>query len=90
VPGTFEAHAARAAVDPDEFDDDAKNGLAIRNACATEGPYRVCGAAVELVVNRAYPALMHLVFEHEDDCPVTRDPYDWREVFTPDEDPPAP
>ena len=73
---------------PDELDEAAKNGLAIRNACATEGRCPVCGAVGEVIGDRELPWLKHLVFQHEDDCPVTLDDYDWREVFKPDKDPP--
>jgi hypothetical protein len=64
---------------PDELDEELKNGLAIRNACATGGRCPVCGVTPELHVDRA--GIHHLVFCHEDGCPVTRDPYDWRELF---------
>lgn len=59
---------------PDELDEAVKDGLAIRNACAVEGRCPVCGVEPELRVTRELPRVVHLVFRHEDDCPVLRDP----------------
>jgi hypothetical protein len=58
---------------PDDAPEQLKNALAIRNACATEGVCPDCGV-VGVVVADELPGLFHLVFRHEDDCAVLRDP----------------
>jgi hypothetical protein len=52
---------------------DRKNGFALRNACATEGKCPACGAVGELHADATHDGLFHLVFQHEDWCPVLTD-----------------
>jgi hypothetical protein len=59
---------------PDDLDDAKKNVLAIRNACATEGRCPDCGAVGAVQPDATLPGLFHLIFRHEDDCRVLRDP----------------
>jgi hypothetical protein len=58
---------------PDELDPAAKNALAIRNACTTEGFCRGCGAVGVIRRDRELAGLWHYVFEHENWCPVVSD-----------------
>jgi hypothetical protein len=62
---------------PDDADTATKNALAARNSCATDGRCPACGATPEIRAD-ADPELralgvLHLVFVHDDDCPVLRD-----------------
>lgn len=59
---------------PDDAPEDVKNGLAIRNACATEGRCPSCGATGELHADPDMPGVFHLTFRHEDGCGVVCDP----------------
>jgi hypothetical protein len=63
---------------PDALDPAVKNGLALRNACAVEGRCPACGVTPELHLDRL--GIRHLVFVHARDCPVLRDPSDWRDL----------
>jgi hypothetical protein len=58
---------------PDDAPDQLKNALGIRNACATEGVCPDCGARGEIHGPDEH-GIMHLVFRHEDNCCVLRDP----------------
>jgi hypothetical protein len=58
---------------PDDAPEELKDALAIRNACATEGRCPDCGACGEIHGPDEH-GIMHLVFRHEDDCGVLRDP----------------
>lgn len=61
---------------PAILDDDPvelKNGIAIRNACAVEGKCPACGAVGELYADKTLDGLFHLLYQHEDECPVLRD-----------------
>lgn len=53
---------------PDEFDDEMKDALAIRNACATEGRCPSCGATGELELHPSIEGLGRLTFRHQDGC----------------------
>jgi hypothetical protein len=57
---------------PDDATDRVKDGLAIRNACATEGRCPDCGARGELTGPDAV-GFLHLTFRHEDSCRVLGD-----------------
>lgn len=57
---------------PDGLPAEIKNGLAIRNACATEGRCPACGT-VGQIHGPDRDGFMHLVFEHEDECGVLHD-----------------
>jgi hypothetical protein len=74
VPGT---RAGRMLFVLPEIPEDAseafKNSLAIRNVCATEGKCPSCGAIGELYADKRSRGLFHIVFRHEDECPVLRD-----------------
>jgi hypothetical protein len=74
IPGTYRNRGRTLFVlpsIPDDAPDDLKDGLAIRNACATEGRCPACGAVPELSWDT--DRLGHLTFRHEDGCPVFRD-----------------
>lgn len=47
-----------------------KNAIAARNACATEGRCPICGATGDIHADEQYDRVWHIVFEHEDYCPV--------------------
>jgi hypothetical protein len=57
---------------PDDAPEELKNGLAIRNACATEGRCPDCGVRAEL--QGPDDGIFYLVFRHDDDCRVHRGP----------------
>jgi hypothetical protein len=67
---------------PDDLDPSVKDGLAVRNAATVEGRCPVCLVEPELHPGGA--GIYHLVFRHDDDCPATRDPYDWRDQVAPE------
>lgn len=56
---------------PDDATEDIKNGLAIRNACITEGKCPDCGAEPYFTLDP--DGITHLVFEHEYECAVVSD-----------------
>jgi hypothetical protein len=58
---------------PDELDDETKNALAIRNACATSGHCPDCGAVGELEPDATLELVWHLTFRHEPDCRALTD-----------------
>jgi hypothetical protein len=66
---------------PDALDEATKSGLAIRNACAVEGRCPACGVEPELARDPEYPALLHVTFRHEDECPVLRDDPAWTQMW---------
>jgi hypothetical protein len=57
----------------DDYPEEIKNGLAVRNACATEGACPVCGATGELYQDRELTGVFHLLFEHEVWCSCLTD-----------------
>ena len=57
---------------PDDAPERWKNGVAIRNACATTGRCPDCRARGELR-GPDERGLLHLVFEHENGCGVLHD-----------------
>ena len=57
---------------PDDAPEEFKNGLAIRNACLTEGRCPACGAVGELSADPELERIFHFTFRHEDWCPVLR------------------
>jgi hypothetical protein len=61
---------------PDDLDEQTKNGLALRNACAVEGVCPACGAEPEIERDRELRWLWHATWRHEDDCPCLLDPED--------------
>jgi hypothetical protein len=74
IPGTYHNRGNVLFVLPSIPDDapaHAKNALALRNRCATEGRCPACGVVPDL--ERDGDGILHLVFRHEDDCPVLRD-----------------
>jgi hypothetical protein len=62
----------------DELDEKAKNAIALRNQATIEGRCPICRCTPDLHLDRL--GIRHLVFEHDDACPVLRDPYDWRDL----------
>jgi len=56
---------------PDAAPAEVKDGLAIRNACVTEGRCPVCGVRATVELDRA--GMGWLTFGHVDGCPVLRD-----------------
>lgn len=50
-----------------------KNALAIRNQCSIEGTCPACGCQAELHMDPDHPNVGHLLFIHENHCPVARD-----------------
>jgi hypothetical protein len=75
VPGTYSRPRILYVLPaiPDDASAETKNGLAIRNACATEGRCPCCRTVGELRPDLEIEGLMHLVFDHEDWCSVLRD-----------------
>jgi hypothetical protein len=59
---------------PDDAPEELKDGLALRNACATEGRCPSCGAVGEVQPDPTLPGLFHLIFHHKDGCRVLSDP----------------
>lgn len=57
---------------PDDADEETKNGLALRNACATEGRCPGCGARGELTGPDEL-GFHHLTFRHEHWCRTVTD-----------------
>ena len=75
VPGTRRAPTLYALpAISDELDEQTKNALALRNAATVEGRCPACGIEPELIPDRMLAGVWHLVFRHEDGCPVLRDP----------------
>lgn len=58
---------------PDELDDETKNALAIRNACATAGVCPGCGVVGVLSADWKYEGLFHYTFRHEPWCGALTD-----------------
>lgn len=55
---------------PDDLNADAKNKLATRNACATEGKCPCCGTVRRISPDADCAGLSHYTFAHEDWCVV--------------------
>jgi hypothetical protein len=58
---------------PDELSPELKDGLAIRNACATEGVCTGCGAVGVLSADAEYEGIFHYTFQHEPSCGALTD-----------------
>jgi hypothetical protein len=72
IPGTRGTLFVLAQIRDDDSTE-RKNALALRNRCATEGKCPACGVIGELVPDPEVERLYHLIFRHEDSCPVLRD-----------------
>jgi hypothetical protein len=57
----------------DDWSETLKNGLAIRNRCATEGRCPSCGVLGELRADPTSTGVYHLTFRHEQSCGVFAD-----------------
>jgi len=57
----------------EDWPSELKNGIAIRNACATEGVCPDCGARGEFSADADNPKHVHVTFQHEPSCAVVTD-----------------
>jgi hypothetical protein len=57
----------------DEWPEDLKDAIAIRNACATEGVCPSCGVVGELHADERHDGIYHYVFQHEPACGALTD-----------------